>query len=41
LDLDGPTWNARRVAYDVAQVQGRMIQAGLPERQALRLEAGW
>lgn len=41
LDLDGKTWNARRVAYDVAQVQGRMIQAGLPERQALRLEAGW
>ncbi|MEX2030901.1 MAG: metallophosphoesterase family protein [Anaerolineales bacterium] len=41
LDLDGPTWDARRVAYDVAQVQGRMIQAGLPERQALRLQAGW
>lgn len=41
LDLDAKTWEARRVAYDVAEVQLRILQAGLPERQATRLVAGW
>ena len=41
LDLDALTWEARRVEYEVSEVQLRMLQAGLPERQALRLVAGW
>jgi diadenosine tetraphosphatase ApaH/serine/threonine PP2A family protein phosphatase len=41
LDLEARTWDARRVRYDVAQVQLRILEAGLPERQALRLVAGW
>lgn len=41
LDLDALTWEIRRVAYDVAPVQQRILEAGLPERQALRLVAGW
>jgi diadenosine tetraphosphatase ApaH/serine/threonine PP2A family protein phosphatase len=30
----------RRVAYDIATTQRKIIDAGLPERLALRLEAG-
>jgi predicted phosphodiesterase len=41
LDTDALTWEARRAAYDVTSVQLRILQAGLPERQALRLIAGW
>ncbi len=41
LDLERGTWEARRVVYDVEEVQERILQAGLPERQALRLFAGW
>ncbi len=41
LDTEALTWEARRVSYDVAGVQLRILQAGLPERQALRLIAGW
>jgi diadenosine tetraphosphatase ApaH/serine/threonine PP2A family protein phosphatase len=41
LDLEAMTWEPRRVAYDIAQVQLRILRAGLPERQALRLIAGW
>ncbi len=41
LDLDQGTWEGRRVIYDVKDVQERMLEAGLPERQALRLIAGW
>ena len=41
LDLEARTWEARRVRYDVAQVQLRILEAGLPERQALRLAAAW
>ncbi len=41
LDPDALTWEPRRVAYDIAQVQLRILRAGLPERQALRLIAGW
>lgn len=41
LDLESLTWHARRVAYDVRMVQERMVQAGLPERQAIRLLTGW
>ncbi len=41
LDPEARTWEARRVRYDIAQVQLRILEAGLPERQALRLVAGW
>ncbi len=41
LDLETHTWEPRRVRYDIAQVQLRILDAGLPERQALRLVAGW
>jgi len=35
------TWEARRVDYDVAVVQKRIRDAGLPVRHALRLAEGW
>ncbi len=41
LDAGAGTWRARRVEYNVASVKDRMLEAGLPERQALRLLAGW
>ncbi len=41
LDLEAMTWEARRIEYEVTEVQLRMLRAGLPERQALRLVAGW
>lgn len=34
-------WEQRRVVYDVESVQKRIIQAGLPERNAVRLTEGW
>jgi diadenosine tetraphosphatase ApaH/serine/threonine PP2A family protein phosphatase len=40
-DSEAMTWEARRVEYDVAAVQQRIHQAGLPERHALRLAEGW
>lgn len=41
LDLESLSWEPRRAAYDIGEVQLRMLKAGLPERQALRLVAGW
>lgn len=41
LDTEAMTWTGYRVEYDVESVQQRMLEAGLPERQALRLAAGW
>jgi diadenosine tetraphosphatase ApaH/serine/threonine PP2A family protein phosphatase len=41
LDIHAGTWQAHRVPYDTASVRDRMLAAGLPERQALRLMAGW
>jgi len=41
LDMKMRSWEARRAAYDIGDVQLRMLKAGLPERQALRLVAGW
>ncbi|HSO27668.1 MAG TPA: metallophosphoesterase family protein [Anaerolineales bacterium] len=35
------TWEYRRVNYDIASVQERMIDAGLPDRHIQRLAAGW
>jgi diadenosine tetraphosphatase ApaH/serine/threonine PP2A family protein phosphatase len=34
-------WIFRRVAYDIQQVQERILAAGLPRRHAARLESGW
>jgi diadenosine tetraphosphatase ApaH/serine/threonine PP2A family protein phosphatase len=41
LDTDAETWEMFRAEYDVKKVQERILEAGLPERQALRLMAGW
>jgi diadenosine tetraphosphatase ApaH/serine/threonine PP2A family protein phosphatase len=41
LDLEEKTWQLHRVEYNFASVQLRILDAGLPERQALRLSAGW
>lgn len=41
LDTESRTWSAKRVEYNIADVQQRMMDVGLPERQALRLSAGW
>ena len=40
-DTDGHFWEPRRVAYNVAEVQERIRQAGLPEKQAVRIAEGW
>jgi predicted phosphodiesterase len=41
FDPQAKTWEARRAAYDVAVVQKRIRDAGLPPRHALRLAEGW
>jgi diadenosine tetraphosphatase ApaH/serine/threonine PP2A family protein phosphatase len=41
LDTEAGTWEMHRAGYDVKEVQARILKAGLPERQALRLIAGW
>lgn len=41
LDTEEETWEMRRVDYNVGEVQVRILEAGLPERQALRLRDGW
>lgn len=41
FDPEARTWEARRVNYDVALVQRRIRDAGLPSRHALRLADGW
>jgi len=41
FDTEARTWEARRADYDVAVVQKRIRDAGLPSRHALRLDEGW
>ena len=41
LDIEANTWEMKRTDYDIHEVQQRILDAGLPERQALRLAAGW
>jgi predicted phosphodiesterase len=41
LDTENLTWTARRVSYDVESVKSEILALGLPDRQALRLLAGW
>jgi predicted phosphodiesterase len=40
-DTEARTWQAHRVEYNVAEVQQRIREAGLPERHAIRLAEGW
>lgn len=41
FDSKEQTWENRRVGYDIASVQDRMQQVGLPNRHIERLSAGW
>ncbi len=41
FDTELHVWEQRRVAYDIAAVQKRILAAGLPERHAIRLAEGW
>ena len=34
-------WEARRVDYDISEVQAKIRSVGLPPRHAMRLEEGW
>jgi len=40
-DSKARTWEARRAEYNIAEVQDRIRQAGLPEKHAVRLSEGW
>lgn len=40
-DPEQSTWQHLRVPYVIAEVQARMLAAGLPERHISRLEGGW
>ncbi len=40
-DSEKNTWEGRRVEYNIAEVQQRIREAGLPEKHALRLAEGW
>jgi diadenosine tetraphosphatase ApaH/serine/threonine PP2A family protein phosphatase len=40
-DSQADTWEARRVKYNIEEVQRRILDAGLPERHAIRLAEGW
>jgi diadenosine tetraphosphatase ApaH/serine/threonine PP2A family protein phosphatase len=40
LDDEAMTWELRRVAYDIAETQRRMREAGLPKRLIERLDYG-
>ncbi len=40
-DTEAKTWEPRRVPYNIAEVQKRIRDAKLPEKQAVRLAEGW
>jgi predicted phosphodiesterase len=40
-DSDKGTWEPRRIAYNIPEVQQRIREAGLPEKHAARLSEGW
>jgi predicted phosphodiesterase len=40
-DPEAQKWEARRVAYNIPEVQQRIREAGLPEKHAVRLAEGW
>ena len=39
-DTETRQWEARRVQYNVSEVQQRLREAGLPEKHAVRLAKG-
>lgn len=41
FDSAALTWNYRRAEYDIASIQERMKEQGLPARHIERLSAGW
>jgi len=41
FDSEARTWEPRRVGYNIAEVQERIREAGLPEKHAVRLAEGW
>lgn len=40
-DTEARTWVPRRVEYNIAEVQKRIRESGLPEKHAIRLAEGW
>jgi diadenosine tetraphosphatase ApaH/serine/threonine PP2A family protein phosphatase len=40
-DTDGNIWEPRRVKYNIPEVQKRIREIGLPEKQAIRIAEGW
>lgn len=40
-DTQARSWEPRRAEYNVAEVQQRIREAGLPEKHAARLSEGW
>jgi diadenosine tetraphosphatase ApaH/serine/threonine PP2A family protein phosphatase len=40
-NTDGNIWEPRRVGYNIAEVQQRIRDAGLPEKHAIRIAEGW
>jgi predicted phosphodiesterase len=40
-DSTAQTWEPRRVAYNIPEVQQRIREAGLPEKHAVRIAEGW
>jgi predicted phosphodiesterase len=41
VDLEAGVWEARRIAYDIAETQARMEADGFPDRLIARLAHGW
>jgi len=40
-DTDRTMWEPRRAMYNIPEVQQRIREAGLPEKQAVRIAEGW
>jgi predicted phosphodiesterase len=40
-DSEAKTWEPRRVTYNIAEVQQRIREVGLPEKHAVRIAEGW
>ena len=41
FDVEQMTWTVHRVNYNIEKVQKKIIECGLPERNATRLGDGW
>jgi diadenosine tetraphosphatase ApaH/serine/threonine PP2A family protein phosphatase len=41
FDTVAKIWEPRRAAYNISEVQARIREAGLPEKQAIRIAEGW